>query len=250
AMSRGGSGSHYLGKLLHGAEDFHLTEEVYFPPTLLDTLAASNELDGSPFLDFIDLLHTGRIDAGISHTTVVNIGHLNPHARPVRLRNLGVRGHFLLLLRNPFDLTVSRAFRKEQYRAASGAITDDDEYLSQQARSCAGFLRRATTQQWDMVVRYEHLVDNPISVLRDIFLSLGTQLDIDGVNDAIRRNDANRAQERANMGNLNLEPRKPLAPRHARILMTHLLEPAAEFGYMAPLSVSDALGYDSDGSTS
>ncbi len=241
AMSNGGSGSHYLGELLGEVGNFHLTDEVYFPPRLLDRLENLDQATSSMMLDFIDVLHTGRIDSGLADTTIVNIGHLRPDARPQLLRSLGVRGHFLLLLRNPFDVAISRAFRKEEYRSAVAATDDDSAYLTQQARYCAGFLRRAGLERWDSVCRYERLINEPIAALRDVLLTIGTPFDHALVESALDKYDAKRSGPASRSGNLNLAPRTPIATQHAQILNEELASPANQYGYSAPQQIKASL---------
>lgn len=241
AMSNGSSGSHYLGELLNEFPGFHMTDEVYFPPDYIEQVRRSDDPDAWMALEFVDLLHTGRVDDGLTETTVVNIGHLRPDARPATLRESGYSPRFLLLLRNPFDIALERAFRKGAYRSEVDPDASDDDYLEKQASYTANFLSRAKREQWDLVLRYESLIGSPIAVLRDLSLALGRDWQLEEIERALEKYDPNRGPSGSISTNLNPKPREPVRPRHAEILNRTLTDIAGDFGYEPPERVAESL---------
>jgi len=234
AMSSGGAGSHYLGELLNEFPGFQTTDEIYFPPAYLEEVDRSNDPDAWMALEFIDLLHTGRTDDDLVNATVVNIGHFRSDARPATLRELGYRPMFLLLLRNPFDVALGRAFRKEAYRSEVDPTASDDEYLEKQASYTANFLRRTRQERWDFVLRYERLLNSPVAVLRDLAHTLGQDWSPQQVERALDKYDPNRGPQGSQSTNLNTKPRQPVEPRHAEILHRALDDVAHTLGYAPP----------------
>ncbi|MDX1468060.1 MAG: heparinase II/III family protein [Acidimicrobiia bacterium] len=229
-MSNGGAGCHFFGELLNEMGPFRLTDEVYYPPGLLETLERIEPAMASMALDFVDLVHAGESPHDSRNLIIVNIGHLRPDARPADLRRLGHRAHFAVLLRNPYQVAVSRALRKEEYRAAVGGDPDDDRYLAQQARYGASFLERVSRERWDSVHRYETLVRDPIAVLRDFHLSFGVEMSLDEAQAAAEKFSMN--ADRNESINLNDSPRSPLTASQVAILIDSLESPARQFGYM------------------
>lgn len=232
AMSNGSSGCHYLGELLNELPGFRMTDEIYFPPAYLKAIDTDDLIDGGLALDFIDVLHTGSIDRALAETRVVNIGHLRADARPQELRRLGYRPWFLLLLRNPFDVTTSRAFRKTEYRSETDPSASDEDYLRKQAIYTAGFLKRAELEDWDITLTYERLTTDSASTLMDLGTDIGTSLSLDSVARAVRKFDAKSGDSQS--VNLNTDSRPILDPEQQELLDEHLEEIAAKYGYTSP----------------
>lgn len=233
-MSYGSSGSHFVGSLLDGLPNFVTTDEIYFPPGLLQAAKESTDPDDRLVVDFINYFHTGTVDPALAQRTVVNIGHVRRDTPPDLLRELDPAGRFLLLLRNPYDLAVSRAFRKPDYRQQVAPDMSDDEYLARQVSGTFSFLSFAATQRWDRVVRYEEVKANPIAVIGDLLREMGMALDVDAFAEVVEQYDARRAQERAEaarIGNLNLAPPPKLTTAQKTILEDGLESIAKLFGY-------------------
>jgi len=173
---------------------------------------------------------------------VVNIGHLRRDTPPELLRQLDPGGYFVLLLRNPFDIAISRAFRKPQYRQQVAPDLSDDEYLARQVSGTYSFLSFADTQRWDRILRYEELRSNAPAILGDLVREMGLDYDAEAMEAVHALHDAKRiADQKASLpttGNLNLDPAPELTGTQRSILESGLDSIAHRFGY-APRQTSD-----------
>ncbi|HKY57468.1 MAG TPA: heparinase II/III family protein [Aeromicrobium sp.] len=234
AMSNGGSGCHFLGQLLDGLDGLQLTDEVYFPPRLLKDIADSGDERSALALDFINFFHAGTVEPEHHDLRIVNIGHVHPDTPPAHLARMDTNGHFILLIRNPYDIAVSRAFRKPEYRAQTAPQMSDDEYLQRQVDGTKAFLSRARAFQWHNVVRYEDLISDPAAAVGPLVRDLGLTFDEDQFAAVRHRLDASRTSADAgpaSSGNLNTQPQESLTPRQIEILHDGLADLASEFGY-------------------
>jgi hypothetical protein len=235
-MSNGGSGSHFMGALLDGLPEFTTTDEIYFPPDLLTEAHNSRRSEAHRVVDFINFFHTASADQESAKRIVVNIGQLRRDAPPEILRQLDPAGRFVLLLRNPYDVAVSRAFRKPEYRQQVAPGVSDDEYLARQVSGTYSFLSFAATQRWDRIVRYEDLRSNPTAVIGDIVRELGIDFDANLFEKVRAQHDARRKaanDDRDTPGNLNLDPPPALTDTQRAILNDGLQALALQYGYQA-----------------
>ena len=233
-MSNGGSGCHFLGQLLNGLPGLRFTDEVYFPPSLVKEIISSGDERDALAIDFINFFHAGTVDRDDRDLSIVNIGHLHPDAPPAHLARLDRHGRFILLVRNPYEVAVSRAFRKPEFRAQIAPEMTDDEYLQRQVDGMKAFLSRAQAFQWHHVVRYEDLTSDPAAAVGALVRGAGLPFD-EELFEAGRRRlaEPNRSSgaEVAGKGNLNTRPQEPLTPDQLEILRSGLAGFAAELGY-------------------
>lgn len=241
-MSNGGAGCHHLGLLLSELPGLRMTDEIYHPVELL--LSAEGRTGERPgaVIEALNVLHLGTAGAAARRDWVVNIGHLRPEAKPARLRRILPGARFVLLLRNPYEVATSRAFRKPDYRSASGADDIDDlDYLRQQSRFTATFFARARAEHWDAIIRYEHLVSDPEAAVGDMLTMLGLSAAPGALRAAATRRTASARGERGPADNLNDTPRAALTPSEAGVLADALVDEADRWGYRPPTEVSDHL---------
>ena len=236
-MSNGGSGCHHLGLLLDALPGYSLTDEVYFPTSML---RAAEERNGDlREIEALDLAHVGTLRPPFHRDHVVNIGHLRSDATPTRLRRHLPNARFILLLRDPIAVAISRAFRKADFRAQSGhADTEDLEYLERQASFTAAHFNRALGFEWDAVVRYENLVRDPIGTVGDLLRQLGHDVPLPAVAVAVR--SSQQGKKAAEADNRNVAIRAEIKPDQAAVLAQHLAWPAYRWGYALPEPVAVA----------
>ncbi len=242
-MSNGGSGCHYMGSLLSELPGFSLTDEVYLPVKMLQ--AAEQRPEDRLAIEALNMLHTGSVGHRARHDWIVNIGHVRPEAPPSRLRPLLPNAKFVLLVRSPFDVAISRGLRKPVYRAAIGGDEIDDlAYLGRQASITAAHYDRVTRQHWDAVLRYEHLIADPHGTLSSLLRALGFESSPYAIDGAIRRQST--AYRSGRQGddehdNHNLAPRPQITPAIASLLADTLTDQAATWGYRPPAPVADRI---------
>ncbi|MEM8704819.1 MAG: heparinase II/III family protein [Actinomycetota bacterium] len=237
-MSNGGSGCHHLGILLDALAGFSFTDEVYFPVPLMAAAEGRDDLGAE--VEALDLLHLGVLDRGARNDHVVNIGHLRPDATPNRLRPHMPNARFVLLLRDPVAVTTSRAFRKAEFRSASGhADSDDLDYLRRQASMTGTHFRRARSFEWDAIVRYENLVRDPVGTIVDLLDRLDLPVAAAEVETAVRM--AGNSDKAAEADNRNTAARREIQADEAAILAEHLGDAATSWGYPPTGLVREAM---------
>lgn len=232
-MSNGGSGCHFLGELLNGLDGLRMTDEVYFPPQLLEEVESLGEEPSSLAIDFINFFHLGTVAEPDRRLTAINLGHVRPDVSPSRLARHDSRGRFLLLLRNPYDVAVSRAFRKGDYRAQVAPDMSDTDYLRRQVAGTRAFLSRCRAFPWDRILRYEHLKSNPTAAVGDIMRELGMNFDVAAFEAIRQRHDATQISQgspRPESSNFNPKEHELLPAEHLDVL-SELSSLAVEFGY-------------------
>ncbi|WP_299326219.1 heparinase II/III family protein [Parasphingopyxis sp.] len=192
-LSTGASGCHFFGSLLSSRADYQMIGEVYFPPDLLEQAEGLDVEERHILLDAVSALPTAkaRRDADV---IPVNIMHLRPDS-PIQLLREELPGsRFVGLIRNPYDIAISRAFRKQAYRKATNPNRSDTEYAAMQARVVRRFFSMFGAEEWDRVVRYESLIEAPLQIANDMLDALGlpsgglslAQLEMDNHNRAAR----------------------------------------------------------------
>jgi hypothetical protein len=234
AMSNGGSGCHFLGQLLDGLDGIALTDEVYFPPRLLKEIETSYVGSDALAVDFINFFHAGVVERESHDLRVVNIGHLRRDTSPARLARMDVSGCFILLLRNPYEVAVSRAFRKPEYRAQVAPGVPDDEYLQRQVDGTKSFLTQCRAVNWHQVVRYEDLKTNPVTVIDSLVRRLGMTFDEERFELVRHSHDASNLSVGALLPeaiNLNTKVQEALTQWQLEVLEEGLADLASEFGY-------------------
>lgn len=240
-MSNGSSGCHHLGSLLGDVPRFSMTDEVYLSPRLIRE--AGQSTDHNVLVDAVNVLHLGTLGHRAEQDWVVNIGHLRHDVAPSHLRALAPADRFALLLRNPYDVAISRAYRKPDYRAASGADSVDDlSYLADQAGLTASHFTRAVKVRWDAVVRYEALMSEPRHVLAELATCVRVDVPPGAMSAAILRHSrAYRSDGVASEhDNLNPAPKPRLGPAASTMLGDLLSEAAGRWGYQPNAEVADA----------
>ena len=172
----GSSGSHWLNRLLRQGVGLLGTGEIYVPPRFLERQVAPLAMPGRPvFLQAVYLAHMLSGEARDISSHVSNTAHLldlGPYARN-DIASLGI-----LLIRDPVDIVLSRTLRKPEYRAWLGkAEAKDTEYLEDNIQVVSRFFAAVRPESYDLVCRYEDMVEDPVPVLERICGLLGAGFD-------------------------------------------------------------------------
>ena len=172
-ISCGSSGCHFLGEMLSSIGNFDLIKEVYYPPELLRFCREGElcEKERMMLFDRVSYFPSRGVKNKKPDIVPVNIMHLRPDTPTTFVQKMGGH-HLILLMRNPFDITYSRTFRKDDYRAEVDPAASDMDYLIKQINNVKRFYMLASqaVNVFDDVVRYEDLVRDPYSAVHDLLL--------------------------------------------------------------------------------
>jgi hypothetical protein len=166
----GSSGSHWLEFMLAGLDGLLPVGEVYIPAAFWTRLRAVPQADRKICLDAVYVAHCGRLDEGVIPVGMLNSAH---HPSLKRFSAVDPEGLRVLLLRNPADIVLSRTFRKGEYRQYVDGGSNDRAYLARNIDYVRNFLSKIDRNEFDCIVRYEELVDDPTGVLRKVTNLLG-----------------------------------------------------------------------------
>jgi len=168
-ISTGASGCHFFGSVVASSNRYKLIGEVYFPPRLVEMACeAGNDVSAKVIMDCVSAIPMGRIGAIAKGNIPVNIMHLRPDSPIREIRRLLPQGRLVSLIRNPYDIAVSRSFRKNEYRETANPGVQDSDYAVMQSRLVRNYFSRMKTHKWDAIVRYENLRENPLQVALDV----------------------------------------------------------------------------------
>jgi len=221
-ISNGASGCHFFGSVLASSRLYHLIGEVYFPTEFAEAAAAASDpMDAHMIMDSVSAIHLRNMKLLSKNTIPVNVMHLRPDSPLDEIREYLPNGKQAVLIRNPYDIAISRSFRKQDYREASNPSLDDTRYAKMQANGVRRFFATAANTQWDAVVRYENLRNNPLQVARDTLWTVGFPA-------------WNLRYARASIDNHNTEPRPDVPTEIAQEFYTVLTDTATAWHYEPP----------------
>lgn len=169
----GSSGSHWLEHMLVERAGMLGAGEVYLSPTIRRKVIDLPKEEAGVFTDALLLLHAG----GPGGDETASVVHSQHAARPEAFLAADPATLRVLLLRDPVDICLSRVYRKDEYRQDVAPDAGDLAYLDQNVKKVAEFLRAAQRQVFDLVLRYEDLVVDPVPGLAAICALTGTPTD-------------------------------------------------------------------------
>ena len=190
-VNAGSSGSHWIETMLAEFSAVARLGEVYFPPKLRRR-AKSLGPDGSRMLmHSIHLAHgswltdKAKTDLFISsaHVTDTSAEYLSLY------RSAFPDGLCVLLCRDPYDIVVSRAFRKDEYRKFIAVDMDDDAYLNRNIDYVKLFYCHNLKNKFDARIRYEDFRENPHGALQSLLHLMGVVGTKEQLRSAIERHD-------------------------------------------------------------
>jgi len=235
-VSKGGSGCHFLGGMLAMLDTHQCIDEVYFPGELLRLASESGPAEANMMIDLVNFLHIGDIGQG-ARKSAVNLMHLRADTPLSTIEKIDSSSRFILLVRNPISIAISRAFRKDEYRRNTAGFgskeyteLDDDEYLTLQCETVQQYFQSVlnpVNEVDSITVRYEDLVEDTTAALESVFRHLGIDQEQIDIGDLL-----NRYRQQNNMSkNHNKEPHPVITARQGRIVHDTLSETCIQLGY-------------------
>lgn len=225
----GSSGSHWLEGMLVAGAGLLGAGEVYLPASVRRAVDDLDRSEAGLFIDALHLLHASPATDDPA-ASVINSQHSPRQATFLAADPTGVR---VLLLRDPLDVCLSRSFRKDSYRQDVAPEAADLDYLDANIATVTKFFTTAQTLAYDLVVRYEDLLVDPVPVLEAICTLTGTVADSERLRHVATDLSAEQqaANGRAPGSNLHVGRRRPFpasAERRARRALATL---RASLGY-------------------
>ena len=148
---------------------------------------------------------------------------------------------FVLLVRNPYDISVSRTFRKNDYRQVVAPGMGDLDYLSTQCNYVSKFYEELPNHYFDFITRYENFVSDPVGHMNDMLMSLKLPSDIGQLKTASALYCNENKIENKSI-NLNRKPQTIISGKEADIMVSRLSSIASDWGYHIPDYISPKRG--------
>lgn len=169
----GSSGSHWLEDMLVAGAGLLGAGEVYLPSSVRRAVDDLDRKEAGLFIDALHLLHASPA-ADDPTASIINSQHSPRQGTFLAADPTGVR---VLLLRDPLEVVLSRSFRKGKYREDVAPAAADLDYLDANIATVTSFLTTAQTLAYDLVVRYEDLLVDPVPALEGICALTGAVAD-------------------------------------------------------------------------
>lgn len=229
----GSSGSHWLEAMLGRCAPIISCGEVYLPNGLLQALRPLTPTERAFFLHALYAAHSGLSGNALMGGAFVNSAH---YSKVSRVAGLVEGTHTVLLVRNPIDVVLSRTWRKQEYRDEVAPGESDSDYLERNCALVERFYAEASTEPFDLRVRYEDLVGNPRAALSDLLSGLGLDVDPQAIEAAVAATDSKAAAAAAARGekmptNLYMGPSDEPDQALLAQIRTRLAACAASLGY-------------------
>jgi hypothetical protein len=238
-LSCGSSGCHFIGEMLSSIPGFDLIKEVYYPPAIIDLIddQSFKQQRISMLFDAVSYFPSRGLKLNNPSITPVNIMHLRPDVPTDVIKKIG-NNHVVLLLRNPFDIVYSLAFRKDEYKSESDPEATEIEYLRKKINHVKKFYKMILNKRntFDNVVRYEDLLRNPYTSIYDILLSSKNKFEIEWGERKALDNAIDLVNNESTI-NYNSK-KKEISKECAKVMIDSLGDLARELGYQKPSYVS------------
>lgn len=173
--SPGGSGSHWFQQILSHNIGTVPCGEVYLPEPMMELMLETGpELRGL-MIDAMHLLHAYEVREDMRDVMLINTAH----ARGWRMAaHMPEPKTTIMLQRDPLDVVLSRAFRKQGLRTKQFPDLDDRTYLDQQLTYVRRFYEVRDIAKVDATVRYEDLRRDIGAALRDLAATGAVPVDV------------------------------------------------------------------------
>ncbi len=164
-VNAGSSGSHWIEAMLAEFNGIASLGEVYFSPKLRRHAKQLGPSGAGLFIHGVHLAHGNDLTDRAHSLLHINSAHITNLSF---YRNSLPDTKCILLCRDPYDIVVSRAFRKDEYRQYIADDMDDDAYLDRNITYVKNFYRRNLKNDFDAVIHYEDFLDHPRKALRSL----------------------------------------------------------------------------------
>lgn len=179
----GSSGSHWLEAMLALLPGFRNGGEIYLPKEVKNKLKVMGAEDANFFLDVLYLVHCGGIYPDMLNAVLSNSAHLAKHQE---ISQYSLNKKTVLLTRNPVDIAMSRTFRKDEYKNDVAPNATDIEYLEKNCLYVENFYKNVEKDSFDIVVRYESLVESPKENLEKVVDMIALEASEEAIDNAIK----------------------------------------------------------------
>ncbi|UTD55536.1 hypothetical protein [Halomonas sp. MS1] len=159
--SFGSSGSHLLQHVLVDSFDMIGLGEIYLPQPLENTLREVDLKSGQMLLECYHLLHSPPENI-FKNKPIINTAH---RASLQTFSSSTALFTPVFIIRDPVELTISRSFRKDEYRSYLGmADVSDEEYLKENIEKTKRFYQSALKYPYEYYLFFEDISKNPVRV--------------------------------------------------------------------------------------
>lgn len=194
-VNLGGSGSHWISRMLDQAGGAMDAGEIYLPAQWYETLTTLPRATAAPLVDAIELGHALAVHPAATHldqVRVINSAH--GYDRPRFHQQVRHDVSLVHILRDPRDRVLSVSLRKPDFRAYEATGMDDLEYLASKSERSASAWNHLLSQELSFAhtVRYEDMKADTERQLGDLLQALGISVPPQLISSVARRNDAER----------------------------------------------------------
>ena len=188
-MNIGSSGSHWIEAMLEDYPGISCVNEVYFPKILRKKVVNFDSYSLNLMMNVINLAHLKQDEESHFDKIIVNSAHV---LGTDFYKKCDIRCMCIMLARDPYDIVVSRTFRKDAYREYIAPEATDLEYLNLNIFRVNRFYTRNPESDFNAVVKYEDFIQNGDSALRDLLRIIGVrEVDEGLIEEIIYKHDRN-----------------------------------------------------------
>lgn len=241
-VSNGASGCHFIGNMIGNCDRYQCIQEVYYPEKLLNEITeCKTEFEKFFLAELVNYICLGSLNERSIDLIPINILHLRSDCNTHLLKECLPWARFVLLVRNPYDISVSRTFRKNDYRQVVAPGMGDLDYLSTQCNYVSKFYEELPNHYFDFITRYENFVSDPVGHMNDMLMSLKLPSDIGQLKTASALYCNENKIENKSI-NLNRKPQTIISGKEADIMVSRLSSIASDWGYHIPDYISPKRG--------
>lgn len=231
-MNIGSSGSHWIEAMLDEFPEVVCINEVYFPKALRKKVINFDRHALNLMMNVITLAHM-KVDEELHFDKiVVNSAHV---IGTEFYRKCDDSCICMMLTRDPYDIVISRTFRKNSYREYIAPDATDMEYLDLNLFRVNRFFNKNPKSNFLAVVKYEDFIDDGENALKEILKLIGVKLIDDDLIAKVRyKHDRNTilSGESKNAANLYTGERKKLPKEMNEKIILNLESVRRELNYI------------------
>ena len=175
-MNIGSSGSHWIEAMLDEFEGINCINEVYFPKLLRRKVRNLDRHALNLMMNIIHLAHLKTDEELSFDSIIVNSAHT---LGTEFYRKCDDSCMCIMLTRDPYDIVISRTFRKDSYRNYFAPNADDEEYLEHNIFRVKRWYERHMKEYFDGTTKYENFVLDAENAITNLLRLMG----IKSVND-------------------------------------------------------------------
>ena len=231
-MNIGSSGSHWIEAMLDEFPEIHCINEVYFPKILRKKV---KNLDGHALNLMMNVIHLAHLKTDEElqfDSIIVNSAHVLGTDFYRKCDNSCM---CIMLARDPYDIVVSRTFRKNSYREYIAPAATDLEYLELNIFRVNRFYNRHLEENFNGIIKYEHFIKDGINSITDLLKTIGVKsIDNKLVREICYKHDRNTiiSGKSKNAANLYTGERKKIPEDFSQKIIRELKEVRKGLNYI------------------